>query len=520
MMNSIHSSFINAQRMTYETSKAIDASSTHTHSIQTQLSCLLEGLSPAQRDQRRTQVLLDLNLLGTETVPIFDEAAQTVARLLAMPICLLSVVDADKQHFKSVVGLSSLGLMNQLATARSIARQESFCTHVIDSGKTFVLGDATAHPAFSRSLLVQQYGIHSYLGVPLFTAEGCCIGTLAVMDLLPHHFTQQEVALLELSARWCISEFEKQNMQRKLQQGAYSLQAKKQNSSNESSLLAEINKIRFDLIVQLTQDLRNPLTSITGMANMLSREIYGPLSKKQQEYAKIVLNSSQHLLSMVDEIVEISDLEEGDYQLLVAAVDIEMIAQQAIASLLDIAQQQDLQIQLTIEPSSRIWNLDKRIVKQLIYHLVFSIIKMSTAGSTIRLHVSRKEESINIALWVSNLWLGEDLPQALIAWEQRHTQATSANDRSQYLSPSGVTQPVMASSTATAGLSGQTHPSYSEEVFTVLATAQKVDTSRQELGLLLSRHLTKIHGGEASVQGSAANGYRYVVTLPSLTLPN
>lgn len=506
----------NAQRMTYATSKATIFTSADNNSIQTRLSCLLEGLPPQQRDQHREQILSELNLQNEQAVPLFDEATQTVSRLLAMPICILSVVDTNLQHLKSAVGLSSLGLMNQLAAARSIPRQESFCTQVIDSGKTFALEDATAHPAFSHSLLVQQYGIQSYLGVPLFTAEGCCIGTLAVMDLLARSFTQQEVAFLELSARWCMSEFEKQHMRVKLQQLGLTQRPQQsdrptltQTSSAvsatstpaQNSLLTKINQVRFDLVVQLTQDLRNPLTSITGMANMLSREIYGPLSEKQQEYAKIVLSSSQQLLAMVDEIVEVGDLEENDGPLTVATVDIEMLVQQAIASLNSLAQQQDLAIKLTVEPGSRLWNLDKRIVKQLIYHLVFSIINMSTAGSTIRLHVSRKEESISIALWVSNPWLGEDLPQAVIAWGQGDLTHSSAT-------------PI-----ATTAASIPLHPE-ATEVFVALANAQKVDASRQELGLLLSRHLTKMHGGEGLVQGSATTGHRYIITLPSLALPN
>ncbi len=522
--------------MTYGTSSASEPDPANDNPIQTRLSCLLEGRSPAQRDQDRAQVLTRLNLLESNVIPVFDEATQTVSRQLAMPICILSVIDADLQRFKSVVGLSSLGLMNHLAVARSIPRAESFCTHVIDSGKTFALADATDHPAFSGSLLVQHYGIQSYLGVPLITHEGCCIGTLAIMNLLPHDFTQQEVAFLEISARWCISEFEKQHILAALQakdqalqsSSASSLRASRltenqthntnsspslpSSSATASSLLSKINQVRFDLIVQLTQDLRNPLTSITGMANMLSREIYGPLSEKQQEYAKIVLSSSQQLLTMVDEIVEVGDLEEGGYQLLLSTVDIEMVAQQALAALSNLAKQQDLLLKLTVEPGSRLWNLDKRVIKQLIYHLVFSIIKMSPAGSTVRLHISRREGGISIALWVSNPWLGEDLPQAVIAWEKSGFSLALMNQ----LENNSAATEVMNEAAVTSAT--ETITRSSKDVFQVLATAQKVDLSRQTLGLLLSRHLTEIHGGTAFVQGSSANGYRYIITLPSLQL--
>ena len=470
------------------------------------LSCLLEGPTSAERDRQRIAAIAALTLHSLKTIPVFDEATQTAARLLAKPISILSIMEAKTQRFKSAVGLSSLGLMNPLAAARALPRIESFCTHVIDSGKTFAIEDTT-HPAFSSSLLVQQYGIQSYLGVPLVTSEGCCIGTIAVMDLLPHSFTQQEVAFLELTARWAMSEFESQRMLAVISSGSHLTQSAKNSHPSISPILSKINQIRFDLVVQLTQDLRNPLTSITGMANMLSREIYGPLSAKQQEYANIVLSSSQQLLSMVNEIVEVGDLKEDNYQLELSQVDIEMVGQQALAALESITKQQELEVRLTVEPSSRLWTLDKRVVKQMIYHLVFSIIKMSTAGSTIRIHVSRKDDHLNLSLWVSNPWLGEDLPQALINWE-KNSLAQSTPEKSIPNATLSTDSETIEHPTALAHLD-------SDEVFAALATAQRVDASRQELGLLLSRHLTEMHGGEALVQGSAANGYRYIISLPA-----
>ena len=483
-------------------SKAAASTPANEIALQAPLSCLLEGATPAQRDRQRIEAIAAFNLLNsTEAVPVFDEATQTVSRLLSMPISLLSVMDADTQRFKSAVGLSSLGLMNQLVTSRSLQREEAFCAQVIDSGKPFALTDASIHSAFSNSLLVQQYGVQSYLGVPLVTLEGLCIGTLAVMDLQPRLFAQQEIALLELTARWAMSEFENQRTLVALSAGEHPLQRSAASDRSEDSLLSKINQIRFDLIVQLTQDLRNPLTSITGMASMLSREIYGPLSAKQQEYANIVLSSSQQLLSMVDEIVEVGDLKEDGYQLDIGQVDIEMVGQQALAALEGFTEQQDLEVKLTVEPSSRIWMLDKRVVRQTIYHLVFSIIKMSTAGSTIRIHVSRKEGKLNLSLWVSNPWLGEDLPQAVINWEKNKLPSIAVDKASSNTSLRSDDDLVLEQ--------GNT------AVFAALATAQKVDATRQELGLLLSRYLTEMHGGEASVQGSAANGYRYIISLPA-----
>jgi signal transduction histidine kinase len=463
--------------------------------IDTRPACLLDGISPREREQTRKQVLENWNLLNPAKVPIFEEAAQTVARLLSAPICLLSIFDQDSQIFKAAVGLSSLGLMNQLASSRELPRAESFCTHVVESTQTLMLEDTTQYPAFSNSLLVQRYGIHAYLGVPLMASNGICIGTLAVMDLMPRKFTAQEIAILELNARWSISEYEKHTLLSQRQPIAGNSYSSPSGSSGEggspmTQLQSQISEVRLGLISQLTQDLRNPLTAITGMASMLSREIYGPLTNKQQEYANIVLESSQNLLTLVDEIIELGNIKEESQQLSFAPVDIEMLAQQSLQPLEKIIKQLDLNLNLTVEPGSRIWVLDKRVVKQLIYHLIFSIAQMATAGSTLRVHISRKDERLHIAVWVSNPWLGEDLPQTVITWAQQHlTQQATHPD---------LWQPA---------------PELANELADSDSNAKTI--SRQELGLLLSQHLTEIHEGDVSLQGSVETGYRYVISLPS-----
>ncbi|MEL6139309.1 MAG: GAF domain-containing sensor histidine kinase [Cyanobacteria bacterium J06628_6] len=473
--------------------------------VETHPACLLEGSAPEERDRNRAQTLQQLGLLTDSVPPVLEEAAQTVSRLLAAPICLLSIVNETHQVFKAAVGLSSLGLMNQLAAARELPREESFCTHVVESAERFVLNDATQHPAFSNSLLVQQYGIQSYAGVPLMAANGCCIGTLAVMDIMPRQFTPQEIAILELNARWCMSEHER-NL---LSDGTLPLAAGQKarvtaSDSLEDQLQSKVNEVRLGLIAQLTQDLRNPLTAITGMANMLSREIYGSLTDKQKEYASIIVNSTQNLLSLVDEIIELGGLQDDCQQLSLSPVDIEMLGQQSLQAVEKVAQQQELSLSLSVEPGSRIWVLDKRVVKQMLYHLIFSIIKMSTAGSTIRLHVSRKDGRLTMAVWVSNPWLGEDLPQAVLKWGQQEFLESAASlitlDESESAEP---LQPVDAA----------------DDLLDSLDAAKQLSVSRQELGLLLSRHLTKIHEGTVTIQGSVDTGYRYIISLPAFESP-
>lgn len=466
------------------------------------LACHLDGLTIPERDQRRVQALNALNLIAIGSVPIFEEATQSASRFLGFPICILSIADPMQLIFKAAVGLSRLGLMNTLASSRRLPLGDSFCTHVIDSEQVLAIEHAANNESFSYAFLSQRYGIQSYLGVPLFTTDGCCIGTLAVMDLIPRTFTEQDIGFLELTARWSMSEFERIHLhtQKSVGHSAYGNYQTDSTSNTQNTLQLAINAARINLIAQLIQELRNPLTSILGMASMLNREIYGPLTDKQKEYAGIVRSSSQELMSLVDEIIELGAPSEVYQQLNPAPVDIEMLGQQSLQTLEQLAQRREQTLNFTVEPGSRIWMLDKGKVKQLLYNLTFSVVQMAGESSTIRVHVSRRDEHMSIAVWVSNPWLGDGLPQSALTLSKLlpTTQPTSVGSE-----PAHYNQP--------SALDG--NPSNRE---TLAETTVPSDMSREFLGLVLSHQLAEIQGGTLTVQGSLEAGQRFVVLLPLL----
>ncbi|NJN01165.1 MAG: GAF domain-containing sensor histidine kinase [Leptolyngbyaceae cyanobacterium SL_1_1] len=449
-------------------------------------------------EKQRLRAVQELELLSDESIPVFDEATQTAARILAAPICVFSISDRSFQFFKSAAGLSQLGLMNELAASRRLPRQEALCSQVVDSAKILIVEDTAHHPEFAQSRLIKHYGIRAYLGVPLVVSSGECIGSLAVMDLVPRQFTAQDIAFLELNARWSISEFERDRLFQSVSQ-ASSLNSR---PKAETSLQSTINAVRIELIGQLTQELRNPLTSIMGMASMLSRKIYGPLTEKQKEYADIIRDSSQTVLNLMDEIIGLGTFQEDYRQLNLAPADVEMLAQQAVSSLDPLAQQQAQSISLTTEPGSRIWILDKSKIKQLIYHLIYSVIQLSSEGGTVRIHISRKGDRLNLAVWFSHPWLGEGLSQSVLSLDQLLA--------------------ISSDSSLESGRSLLVHSSYdlsleaNAQMLTADTETAKSDISREGLGLLLSRQLTEMHGGTLALQGSIESGYRYVVSLPQL----
>lgn len=487
------------------------------------------------REQKRLKALLDLGLRQPETIPVFEEATQTAAHFLEAPISLLGFIDEERHWFKSAVGLSRLGLMNQLAQARALPRKESFCTSVVDSAQIVVINDTHKYssPELVTTKLVKEYGVRAYLGAPLIDANGNCLGSLAVFDLVPRTFTSRDIEFLQIIARWSMSEFERNRLlaapvvsSEKLYGDAGWSQST--NSTQEIKLTAPIlqkelqqdrttNQLKLELLSQLTQELRTPLTSVLGMASVLGREIYGPLTTKQREYLEIIQHSGRYLLSLVNEITELGAMESNVEALNVAPVDIEMLCQQAINTLEEAANRREQDIRLSLEPGrNRIVPLDKDKVRQMLYHLIFSVIQVSATGSIVRIHVSYKEDTLNITVWVSHPWLGDGItevdpyfrlnPQPLLELTSI-AQNYNMNFENQEMSDLAV----MVEKSKDLPISNGAISLNSGDLDLKGPTNHM---SRESLGLLLSCQLAELHKGQISIQGSIESGYRYVLSLP------
>ena len=512
-----------------------------------QLFCRLDDLTPTAREQLRLETLSKLGLLVSEAVPAFEETTQKAATFSGAPICILGLAIEKELWFKSAVGLSTVGLMNQIATKRRISLDESFSTYVIDSQQPLVIENTLSNVVFANSILTQHCGMRAYLGVPLISFNGLCIGTLEVMDWKEREFGERDIEYLSLLARWCLGEFERNqsptndrdlfnsDLDRLKLKQASSLIFNSANQSDSfdtvsvgtksatANIVDNLNEIdstksssiKVKLLSQLTEELKTPLTSVIGMASVLHREVYGPLTIKQREYLEIIHDSGQNLISLVDEIVSLGILNEQSSEINKAAVDIEMLCQQVINALQDTAKQYQQELSLSVEPGNRIWSLDKEKVRQALYYLINSILEMSEAGGEVKIHVSRRSEALNIAVWSFHPWLGESFGEATIQSQaiskalsfdrdrvQNHhhlntdlSNITSINN--QLLTPSALMMVI-------------------NEGNTVNKNINKVP--RDLLGLLFCCHLTELHDGQVVVQGSMNSGYRYVLQFPKAQL--
>ncbi len=148
-------------------------------------------------EQQRLAVLRSLRILDTPPEERFDRITRTAQRLFNVPIALISLIDAQRQWFKSCQGLPVS------ETPRSI----SFCGHAILADIPLIIPDALLDPRFADNPLVTgEPLIRFYAGQPLIAADGSKLGTLCIIDRAPRQFGEQDIAALCDLAAWAADE--------------------------------------------------------------------------------------------------------------------------------------------------------------------------------------------------------------------------------------------------------------------------------------------------------------------------
>jgi hypothetical protein len=152
-------------------------------------------------DEQRLEALQATGLLDSDISPSFDRLARLASHVLHAPVALVSLVDSDRQFFKSC-----LGLPEPWASERGSPLTHSFCQHAVASREPLLVDDAREHPLLRDNLAIRDMGVIAYAGVPLIDPDGHALGTLCVIDSQPRHWTTHQVRVLSDLAASVITE--------------------------------------------------------------------------------------------------------------------------------------------------------------------------------------------------------------------------------------------------------------------------------------------------------------------------
>jgi GAF domain-containing protein len=171
----------------------------------------MTDLTAVVRDPRRVAALRRLLLLDTGPTEPFDRLVRLAARTLAAPLALVTLVDADRQYFKA-----AFGLPEPLATDGQTPLTHSICQYAVAHGAPLVICDARVEHWLDDNPAVSELGVRAYAGVPLVTPDGHAIGTLCVLDLVPHSWTDDDLANLEDLAGIAMREIQTHLLERRV----------------------------------------------------------------------------------------------------------------------------------------------------------------------------------------------------------------------------------------------------------------------------------------------------------------
>ena len=255
----------------------------------------------AVRDERRLAVVHATGLLDSEVEEAFDRLTRLAVRLVKIPAAFVSLVDENRDFYKSACGFGE-----PLASSRQL-EGPTFCHFTIQSAEPLIIPDTRADPVYRDVPTVQSLGVAAYVGIPI-VINGQVIGAFCSIDVVPHQWTDDEVDVLKELAAVAVSEISLRAARAEAERFREELE-----SARAEAVAA--NRAKGDFLAAMSHDLRTPLNAIGGYAQLIEMGLNGPVTDAQRDGALRIMRAQQHLLTLIDDILQFAKAESGQIPL-------------------------------------------------------------------------------------------------------------------------------------------------------------------------------------------------------------
>ena len=281
--------------------------------------------------------------------------------------------------------------------------------------------------------------------------KGEAIGTISVTRGEPGGFTGDEIGLLQTFADQAVIAIENVRLFNEL--------------ADKSRLLEVASQHKSEFLANMSHELRTPLNAVIGFSEVLSERMFGELNDKQAEYVQDINASGTHLLSLINDILDLSKIEAGRMELELADFHLPQAIENALVLVRERALRRGITLEQSIDPRLGEIQGDERKIKQVLLNLLSNAIKFTPEGGRVGVRAAPVDEHVEVAV-----------------------------------SDTGV------------GIAPEDLEAVFEEFRQVGAAEKKAEGTG--LGLALARKFIELHGGRIWVQSQVGVGSTFTFTLP------
>jgi signal transduction histidine kinase len=309
------------------------------------------------------------DILDTPPDGAFDRITALAARVLKAPIAIVSIVDHDRIWFKSHHGLE----------VEQIGRDPGLCASAILQDGPWIINDAPRDPrALANPLVAGDFGLKFYAGVPLRTSDGHNLGTLCILDFEPRELSADATATLEDLAKMVVDELELRLASR--------------------LAIAEAREreyLKDALMGMLSHELRTPVTTIFGAAQLLSRKPTEASHDRMAELFPDIISESERLLRLIEDLLVLTRLEQGGT---IKAAREPVLMQRLLSAIVEHESRRwpERSLRLDVQPNLPPVVGDQLYLEQVVRNLVSNALKYSATDKAVEISASAIDGEVEV----------------------------------------------------------------------------------------------------------------------------
>lgn len=236
--------------------------------------------------------------------------------------------------------------------------------------------------------------------------------------------------------------------------------------------LEEANRLKDEFLAAVSHEFRTPMQAILGLTENLHQGLAGPLTERQERYLGLVLESGQHLLTLINDILNFARNQAGQAELDLALMPVARVCESSLRMVREQAERKQLHVDLDLDPSLHLLHADERVIKQILVNFLSNAVKFTPEGRAIGLQVRGDAAAAQVRFTV---------------WDTGIGIAPADYER--------IFQP-----------------------FVQLDGALSRKYGGTGLGLALAQRLAQLHNGSISVESTPGEGSRFTLSIPWVEL--